>query len=59
MTAKAVAKILIEHGWKLDRQKGSHMIFIKNGIICPVPNHRRDLPKGTLANIKRITGVAL
>ena len=35
------------------------MIFIKNNKICPIPNHKGDIPKGTLANIVRITGIKL
>ena len=57
MNIKRVVKALENDGWKLVRQKGSHMIYKKNNIICPIPNHKGDIPKGTLANIIRITGV--
>ena len=59
MEAKKLIKLLKKDGWVLDRQKGSHMIFIKDDKICPIPNHKGDIPKGTLANIIRITGIKL
>ena len=54
---KRVVKALEKDGWKLDRQKGSHMIYKKNGKVCPLPNHKGDIPIGTLKNISRVTGV--
>ena len=60
MTGKQVARLLSEAGWILDRIHGSHHIFIKDGRICPVPVHgKHDLSPGTLANIRRITGLRL
>ena len=58
MTGKQVAKALSKQGWTLDRIHGSHYIFIKDGRICPVPIHgNSDLSPGTLASIRRITGL--
>lgn len=57
MTVKKLVKVLEKYGWKKDRQNGSHMIYKKNGIICPIPNHPGDIPPGTLAKIRRITRV--
>jgi predicted RNA binding protein YcfA (HicA-like mRNA interferase family) len=60
MTGKQVAARLREAGWTLDRIRGSHYIFVKDGRICPVPAHgKTEIPPGTLANIRRITGVRL
>ncbi|MBR2833094.1 MAG: type II toxin-antitoxin system HicA family toxin [Bacilli bacterium] len=59
MDVKKVVKVLEKEGWKLDRQKGSHMIFKKDNKTCPIPNHKGDIPKGTLANIIRVTGAKL
>jgi predicted RNA binding protein YcfA (HicA-like mRNA interferase family) len=40
MTAKEIMKILKHHGWILDRIKGSHHIYIKDGCRpIPVPFH--------------------
>lgn len=36
ITAKQIIKILKKHGWKLDRIKGSHHVFIKEGYDRPV-----------------------
>lgn len=57
MNVKRVIKTLEKNDWEKIRQKGSHIIYKKNGIICPIPNHKGDIPKGTLSNIVRITGV--
>lgn len=57
MSYRDVAKILLKNGWKKKRQKGSHVIFEKNGKIVPLAFGKTDIPKGTLANISRITGI--
>jgi predicted RNA binding protein YcfA (HicA-like mRNA interferase family) len=60
MTGKQVANAMKRAGWGLNRVHGSHYIFTKNGKVCPVPIHGKDdLPPGTLANIRRITGLTL
>ena len=60
MTGKQVAERLREAGWVLVRIRGSHYIFAKDGRTCPVPVHGAgDIPRGTLASIRRITGVRL
>lgn len=52
-------KALHEDGWVLISQKGSHMKFKKNNKICIVPNHKGDIPKGTLSQIVKITGIKI
>ena len=51
MTPKDVAKKLKEHGWTLDRIRGSHHIYVKEGFrSVPVPFHgNKDL--GILAKV--------
>ena len=60
MTAKQVIKIIEADGWRLDRQKGSHMTFkhpLKNGNVT-VPYHaNRDLKRGTLNGILKQAGL--
>lgn len=56
-TYKEVVKILLNNGYILLRTTGSHEIYIKDGNICPVKCTKKDIPAGTLANIKRITGL--
>lgn len=52
-----VARKLRKNGWTIKRQKGSHVIFEKDGNTVPVAFCRNDIPKGTIANISRITGI--
>lgn len=54
---KTLVKILLDNGWKLDHTTGSHEIYMKNGKTCPVPCTRKDMRKGTMSSIKRITGL--
>lgn len=56
---KKVIKALENDGWVLVSQKGSHMKFKKVNKVCIVPNHKGDIPKGTLSQIVRSTGIKL
>ncbi|MBA7505528.1 hypothetical protein ES706_04196 [subsurface metagenome] len=53
-------KILKEHGFILDRTKGSHHIYYnsqsKKRVV--VPYHKKDLPKGTLLSILKQAGLS-
>lgn len=59
MQVKKLVKLLKKNGWKLDRQKGSHMIFKKDNKACVVPNHHGDIPIGTLNSILKTSGINL
>ena len=51
-----VVAALIHHGFVVMRQKGSHVILIREHITVVVPVHsNRDLPVGTLKQIMKIT----
>lgn len=52
---KHVRSILLKVGWILDHTTGSHEIFTKDGISCPVKYTKKDIPAGTVSNIERIT----
>ncbi len=39
LTAKEAEKILFETGFVVDRQKGSHRIYVKNGCRMVIPHH--------------------
>lgn len=57
-TGRQIAKILIAHGFVLDRVTGSHHIFVcENGRRVSVPIHTRDLPKGTLHEILKAADI--
>lgn len=59
MVVKKVIKCLEKEGWQLVSQKGSHLKYKKGTKTCIVPNHRGDIPRGTLSNIVKSTGVKL
>lgn len=54
---KLVRKRLLKEGWVLDHTTGSHEIYTKDGISCPVKCTKKDIPSGTLTSIERITGL--
>jgi predicted RNA binding protein YcfA (HicA-like mRNA interferase family) len=61
ITQDEVAKILKKAGWtETGRGKGSHKVFVspdgKNVTTIPKPK-TKDIPKGTLGEIRRQTGV--
>jgi predicted RNA binding protein YcfA (HicA-like mRNA interferase family) len=54
-----IANILKRHGWiDTGRGKGSHKVFVepKTKKVTTVP-HGKDIPKGTLAQIRKQTGI--
>ncbi len=57
MSGNDVSKLLINNGWELIRQKGSHRQYKKNNIVCTVPMHP-DIKTGTLSAIKRTIELA-
>jgi len=52
---RRVISVLVRHGFTLDRQSGSHAVFIHpDGRRTTVPIHgKRDLGKGLLRQIMR------
>ena len=62
MKAREVVKLVESVGWVFVRQKGSHMIFEKEGERRPmvIPNHgSKDLKKPTLLAILKQAGLQL
>ena len=59
VVVRKVIKALERDGWKLVSQKGSHMKYKKGDKVCIVPNHRGDIPTGTLSQIVKSTGIKL
>ncbi|WGM90349.1 MAG: type II toxin-antitoxin system HicA family toxin [Candidatus Bathyarchaeota archaeon] len=47
---RKVVKALAKAGFQVARQKGSHLILIKNETIVPVPKHR-EIKTGLLLTI--------
>lgn len=59
MTFKEVEKILKNDGWYLESTRGSHFKYkhpTKVGSVT-VPNHKGDIPKGTLNSIFKQAGL--
>ena len=56
MTAsRELAKEVEEAGWRCERSKGSHMVYVKDGTARPIviPAGRKDLPKYVVSNVRR------
>jgi predicted RNA binding protein YcfA (HicA-like mRNA interferase family) len=60
LTPHRLIKILESHGFRLDRSKGSHHIYLhpETHRRVVVPIHNKDLPKGTLLEILRQAGIS-
>ncbi len=58
-TPQEIMKILMKNGFFVDRIKGSHYIFFnessKKRLVIPM--HKKDLPKGTLMEIIKQSGL--
>ena len=56
--ARQVVKFLEQHGFILDHTSGSHLVFYQSTSRrrAVVPQHGRDLPKGTLMSLLREAG---
>ena len=57
--SKKLLKFWKKKGFKLDRTKGSHSIYIneKTRKRVVVPVHNKDLPKGTFLEILKQAGI--
>ncbi|MCL5237906.1 MAG: type II toxin-antitoxin system HicA family toxin [Nitrospirae bacterium] len=59
LTPDEVIKILLQNGFELDHQTGSHRVYYnlstKKRVV--VPYHKRDIPKGTLLSILKQAGL--
>ena len=60
LSARQAVKIFEKFGWKAVRQKGSHIIMVKDNemITLSVPDHK-EIAKGTLRSLIRSTGLTL
>ncbi|MFZ1320555.1 MAG: type II toxin-antitoxin system HicA family toxin [Ignavibacteria bacterium] len=59
LTSNDIIKILEKNGFKLVRTKGSHHIFRneQSKKMTVVPFHKKNLPKGTLLEILKQSGI--
>ncbi len=60
ITPQKLIKVLENFGFQLDHSTGSHFIFYrsKDKKRVVVPNHIKDLPKGTLMSILKEAGIS-
>jgi mRNA interferase HicA len=57
-TVKQVIDMLLENGYTMKSQKGSHIKLEKEGNIVIVPNHgKKGVEKGTYYSIMRQAGL--
>lgn len=58
MKSKELIRLLKEHGWVIDRTRGSHHIMIKDKKTISVPFHgSKDLGKGLVNDILKQAGL--
>jgi len=60
LSARETVRAFESLGWKVVRQKGSHIILIKVGHIATlsVPNHK-EVARGTLRSLIRSAGLTV
>jgi predicted RNA binding protein YcfA (HicA-like mRNA interferase family) len=59
LTSEKLVRLLIQHGFVLDHQTGSHRVYYspETGKRVVVPYHKKELPKGTLLSILKEAGL--
>jgi predicted RNA binding protein YcfA (HicA-like mRNA interferase family) len=60
LSGRATVKAFGRDGWEIARQKGSHIILVKEGhwASLSVPDHREIAP-GTLRSLIRASGLSI
>ena len=60
MSGHEVVRVFEKHGWKVARQRGSHIIMVKAGenATLSVPDHK-EVAKGTLRSLIRAAGLTV
>lgn len=60
LSGSRVVRVFEKLGWQVTRQRGSHIIMVKEGEIATlsVPNHR-EVAKGTLRSLIRAAGITV
>jgi predicted RNA binding protein YcfA (HicA-like mRNA interferase family) len=58
LSGKQVARVFERLGWEMARQRGSHMILVKEGHLATLsaPDHK-EAAKGTLRSLIRSAGL--
>ena len=60
LSGKAVVKAFENDGWEKARQRGSHIVMVKDGSMATlsVPDHK-EVAKGTLRSLIRVSGLSV
>lgn len=60
LSGRDVVRVFSKDGWQMVRQRGSHIILVKQGHMATlsVPDHR-ELAKGTLRSLIRSSGLTV
>ena len=60
LSGKEVVRIFETFGWRVARQRSSHIVMTKEGEIATlsVPNHK-EVAKGTLRSLVRSAGLTV
>ena len=60
MSGRKAVRAFEKHGWQVVRQRGSHVIMIKQGesTTLSIPDHT-ELAKGTLRSLIRAAGLTV
>jgi predicted RNA binding protein YcfA (HicA-like mRNA interferase family) len=60
LSGREVVRLFEKDSWRLVRQRGSHMILVKEGKLATlsVPDHK-EVARGTLRSLIRNSGLTL
>ena len=60
LNGRKVVRAFENLGWQVARQRGSHIIMVKDGEIATlsIPDHR-EVAKGTLRSLIRTAGITV
>ncbi len=60
LSGREVVRVFEELGWRVARQRGSHIVLIKEGQIATlsVPDHK-EVAKGTFRSLIRSAGLTV
>jgi predicted RNA binding protein YcfA (HicA-like mRNA interferase family) len=60
LSGREAVRVFEKLGWEVARQRGSHIILVKEGEIATlsIPNHK-EIAKGTLRSLIRSAGLTV
>jgi predicted RNA binding protein YcfA (HicA-like mRNA interferase family) len=60
LSGRKVVRAFEELGWQVARQRGSHIILVKDGEVATlsIPDHK-EIAKGTLRSLIRTAGITV